>query len=80
MVSGRNQFEGWRCHLFCNNNVYSSALDVGCIKLILAQNSCKGFVAVDVVNYYTSEFDRGRLKFLVHLKMHISKCGVLLML
>lgn len=67
MVSGSKQFEGWRCHFLCNISVYSSALDVGCIKLIVAQNHCGGFVAVDV-SYYTSAFDRGRLKFLVHLR------------
>lgn len=43
----------------CNIDVYSSGLDMGYIKLILAQNCCRGFVSVDVVNYHTSEFDRG---------------------
>ena len=59
MASGSKWFEGWRCHFVCSINVYSSVLDGDILSWFLAQNRCRGFVAVDVVNYYTSEFDRG---------------------
>lgn len=49
---------------------------MGCIKLTLAQNHCRGSVAVEVVNFYTSEFDME--KFFIQMKMYISKLNVLL--
>lgn len=49
---------------------------MGCIKLTLAQNHYRGSVAVEVVNFYTSEFDME--KFFIQMKMYISKLNVLL--
>lgn len=45
--------------------------DMGCMKLILAQNCYRGFVSLDVVSYYMYESDRGKLKMPLNFKMCI---------
>lgn len=50
------------------------------MKLILAQNCSKGFVAVDVVSYSMYESDRGKLKMPLNFKMYIYQSSVHLML